>query len=390
MQQKGAISVLVAPLDWGLGHATRCIPIIKQLIEQGSRVFIAASGSQKVLLKQEFPNLEFLDLPGYGINYKPGFLLKWGLVFQIPAILRQIKKENKWLDEIRQQYSIDAVISDNRYGLYNKTLFCIFITHQLFIQSGSLSEWSWRNTAIGRWIDRKILLWNYSFINRFSFCWIPDQEGEFSIAGLLSHPPLLPKIPVRYIGLLSRFQPPEKRGEKNLLLILLSGPEPQRTQFEKILFRQLAQTNLETLVLCGLPGQDRQIPFIKTGIEIRNHATTEEVSNMINESAYIIARAGYSTIMDLIRMKKNAILVPTPGQTEQEYLGYYLHEKKWMYTIPQKNFSLLSAIKAFQNAQLKLPEISESNLEFEVERLLKEVAERKYMNRNADAKSVLH
>jgi UDP-N-acetylglucosamine transferase subunit ALG13 len=382
MQQKGAISVLLAPLDWGLGHATRCIPIIKQLIQQGSRVVIAASGSQKILLEQEFPNLEFLDLPGYAINYKPGILLKWGLVFQIPSILKQIKSENKWLEQIRQQYSIDAVISDNRYGLHNKNLFCVFITHQLFIQSGSVSGGSWRNTAIGRWIDRKIMNWNYSLIEKFSSCWVPDQEAAFSIAGLLSHPPVLPKIPIQYIGLLSRFQPPEKQGKKNLLLILLSGPEPQRTQFEKILFKQLTQTTLETFVLRGLPGKDHQIPFIKTGIEIRNHASTDELSNMINESAFIIARAGYSTIMDLIRMKKNAILVPTPGQTEQEYLGHYLHEKKWMYTIPQKNFSLQSAIRAFQNTQLQLPEITETKLQIEVERFLKEIFERKYVNQD--------
>jgi UDP:flavonoid glycosyltransferase YjiC (YdhE family) len=157
MQQKEPVSVLVAPLDWGLGHATRCIPIINELICQGALVTIAASGSQRALLEREFPLLGFIEIPGYEISFKKGVLLKWALVFKIPAIRRQIRKENKWLAETLQNHKIDAVISDNRYGLYHKDLFCIFITHQLFIQSRSPG-------AVGRWVDRILLKWNYSFI----------------------------------------------------------------------------------------------------------------------------------------------------------------------------------------------------------------------------------
>ncbi len=136
MIQKEPVSVLIAPLDWGLGHATRCIPIIKELIHQGARVIVAASGSQKNLLKEEFPLLEFIEIPGYEIRYKRGFLLKWNLVMRIPAILKKIKKENKWLEGILENREINAVISDNRYGLFHKALYCVFITHQLSIESG--------------------------------------------------------------------------------------------------------------------------------------------------------------------------------------------------------------------------------------------------------------
>ncbi|HET6999716.1 MAG TPA: hypothetical protein VFI33_00315 [Puia sp.] len=136
MMENGHISVLVAPLDWGLGHATRCIPIINELILRGARVIVAANPAQNTLLKSEFSGIEFVEIPGYNIRYKSGIFLKWSLLFRIPSIWRQMKRENTWLDEILRQRHIDAVISDNRYGLFHKSCPCIFLTHQLQIQSG--------------------------------------------------------------------------------------------------------------------------------------------------------------------------------------------------------------------------------------------------------------
>ena len=240
------LSVLIAPLDWGLGHATRCIPIINELIQQGTRVIVAANPTQKTLLKSEFPQIEFIESQGYNIRYKGGVLLKWGLLFRLPFMLRQIKKENRWLEEILLHRPIDAIISDNRYGLYNKLCPGIFITHQLQIQSGIGAP-----SVFGRWADSKLLKWNYAFIEKFSACWIPDVEGDWSIGGLLSHPSKLPSIPVKYIGTLSRFYISEKKHQKNPLLILISGPEPQRTEFENILFSQLSNLTLNTVVVRG-------------------------------------------------------------------------------------------------------------------------------------------
>jgi hypothetical protein len=372
MQQKRPVSVLIAPLDWGLGHATRCIPIIHELIRQGARVKIAASSGQKNMLEKEFPQLEFLEIPGYKIRYKRGIFLKWGLIFRIPGLLRQIKRENKWLEEIMQHSAIDAVISDSRYGLFHKGLFCVFITHQLNIQSGwgplnNGGGWCRLAGSVGGKIDRIILKWNYKYISKFSTCWVPDLEGNYSVAGILSHPPVMPPFPVKYIGILSRFERPEKRGSKNSLLILISGPEPQRSHFENILFSQLPGIKMETVVVRGLPGSGIPVPFIQEGIKIYNHLSTDQLNSLINESAFIIARSGYSTIMDLVQLKKNAILVPTPGQTEQEYLGFYLQEKKWMYCPSQKNFNLGKALKAFQQFEMVSPELPGS--------LLKEVIE---------------
>jgi UDP-N-acetylglucosamine transferase subunit ALG13 len=382
MQQKEAVCILLAPLNWGLGHATRCIPIINELVNQGARVLIAATGPQLTLLKQEFPRLEFIKIPSYQIRYKPGFLLKWGLILRIPAILKQIKREHVWLAQCLRHHKIDAVISDNRYGLYHKNLFCVFITHQLYIQSGVGSfnkVGSWQLTIDG-WINRILLHWNYKFIRKFSCCWVPDQEGIFSIAGKLSHPPVLPPVPLKFIGILSRFKLVEKEFVKNSLLILLSGPEPHRTLFENILFRQLTSCTLKTVVVRGLPDGDTPVPFLK-GIEIYNHLPSDKLNELLKTSEFIIARSGYSTAMDLVQVKKNAILIPTPGQTEQEYLGRYLHEKKWMYTVSQKDFNLEKVIYAFQESKMELPEIMDSLVQNAVEDFLEVVLKNKSVNR---------
>ena len=371
------LSVLIAPLDWGLGHATRCIPIINELIQQGTRVIVAANPTQKTLLKSEFPQIEFIESQGYNIRYKGGVLLKWGLLFRLPFMLRQIKKENRWLEEILLHRPIDAIISDNRYGLYNKLCPGIFITHQLQIQSGIGAP-----SVFGRWADSKLLKWNYAFIEKFSACWIPDVEGDWSIGGLLSHPSKLPSIPVKYIGTLSRFYISEKKHQKNPLLILISGPEPQRTEFENILFSQLSNLTLNTVVVRGLPGSDLSVPFIRDGIQIWNHLPTNALNELLNNSEYIVARSGYSTIMDLLTVKKNAILVPTPGQTEQEYLGQYLHEKKWMYSVAQKNFNLQTAMNDFKKAELVVPEIPRTNLHDVIQVFLNELTLRKKNMKN--------
>jgi UDP:flavonoid glycosyltransferase YjiC (YdhE family) len=376
MNQKGPVSVLIAPLDWGLGHATRCIPIINELIRQGARVTIAASGGQKTLLYEQFPLLEFIEIPGYELSFKRGLLLKWALILRIKVILKQIKKENKWLEETVKSHEINGVISDNRYGLFHKKLYSVFITHQLNIQSG----WGYHVNigslplAVGSWIDKKIMKWNYRFIMKFSACWIPDLAENNSLSGMLSHPAILPPIPVKYIGILSRFKKEEKKIISNYLLILISGPEPQRTDFENILLGQLAISNMQSVVVRGLPGTANSNSFVREGLKIYNHLPADKLNELMNRSEFIIARSGYSTIMDLVTLKRNAILVPTPGQTEQEYLASYMQEKKWMFSVQQKNFNLENVLSTYQKMRLELPGIPESNLYQLVKDFLEEIS----------------
>ena len=320
--------VLVAPLDWGLGHATRCIPIICELLRLNYDVLVAAEGKTKNLLQKEFPELVFLPLMGYKMHYSNiKFLLPLSLFIQLPKLLRRIYYEHKWLKKTIKDYNINVVISDNRPGLYHSIIPCIYITHQLKIKTGN------RFTEL---IAQKI---HYFFINRYITCWVPDNELENNLAGVLSHPEHLPKTPVQYLGPLSRFE--KIKIEKIYdYLILISGPEPQRTVFEKLMLKELIKTPGKALLVRGLPGNEKLITYSDERVEIHNHLTAMELNKAIQQSGIIISRSGYTTVMDLITLQQRAILIPTPGQTEQEYLAEYLMQKKIFFTTPQNNFSL--------------------------------------------------
>ncbi|HVY76560.1 MAG TPA: glycosyltransferase [Puia sp.] len=294
----------------------------------GFRVLLAASGPQRVLLQAEFPQLEMLELKGYGVRYAVnGKRLVTGLILRIPAILNRVRQEHSWVKKLCRERKIDAVISDNRYGLYCPGKWNVFITHQLYIQSG-----------LGSRVNRMLFRLNQRFIRRFSVCWVPDNKGPDSLAGLLSHPPLPVSFPVVYGGLLSRFTR-EKRGTAVSLLILISGPEPQRTLFEEKVFHSLDAYSGEAVVLRGLPGQEGQTV---TGERIRvyNHLEGKALNGLVNAAECIVARSGYSTIMDLAALRKKAVLIPTPGQTEQEWLAGYLDEKNWARRLNEEAFSI--------------------------------------------------
>ncbi|MEI6264750.1 MAG: glycosyltransferase [Sphingobacteriia bacterium] len=320
-------TILVAPLDWGLGHATRCIPIISHLLRLGHQVIIGSDGAQAALLNEHFPELKIVTLKGYQIQYSADsrfFAFKIGT--QIPKILRSIAYENQWLKQIVKEHQIDVVISDNRYGLNNEAIPCIFITHQLTIK------------APFKWLEYLLRKINYSYINRFTECWVPDMEGAENIAGELSHPFQMPTTAVHYINLLSRFTPIET-VKKFEYCILLSGPEPQRTVFENIVIESIKKIKGSILLVRGKP-LEKSIPFIADHITVYNHLNAIELSKVIQESEYIICRSGYSTLMDLLILKKKMIVVPTPGQTEQEYLANKLSKEGIVLSANQQNIDL--------------------------------------------------
>jgi UDP:flavonoid glycosyltransferase YjiC (YdhE family) len=320
------LRILVAPLDWGLGHATRCIPVIRALVARNADVVLAAEGSVVVLLQHEFPQLKIINLPGYRIRYsrhKRSFSFK--LLLQVPRMFSVIRQENKWLKKAVALEKIDAVISDNRFGLHHPTVPCIYITHQLCIQTGN------------RTLNRMVQAIHYRYINKFTACWVPDNEGNINLAGNLSHPASFPKIPVRYTGILSRFR--KAAAEKKYdFLLLLSGPEPQRTMLEDILLNQFKHSAYSFALVRGLPGNDTQTPD-NGNSAVFNHLGAAELETLIRSSETVIARAGYSTIMDLATLDKDAILIPTPGQTEQEYLAAYLAAQGLFFSVEQDDFS---------------------------------------------------
>ncbi len=324
--------MLIAPLDWGLGHATRCIPVINALLHNGCEVIIAASGKTKTLLQNEFPNLEYIELKGYNISYsKKGFLFNLKIITQIPKILSTIKYEHNLLKEIIATHNIDAVISDNRFGIYNKNIFSVFITHQLTIKAPGILENVLRSI-------------NYKYINRFNECWVPDYAEKPYLAGVLSHPEKLPDIPVHYINPLVRFNITNSETIKYKYCFILSGPEPQRTLLENEVF-SFAKISNEKIIIVRAKPDEQSVPYIKENVTIHNHLDTQTMQQAIAESEYIISRAGYTTVMEVFALQKKAVFIPTPGQTEQEYLAEYLSKEGYCYAVNHKNLDIENCLK---------------------------------------------
>jgi len=346
------LRILVAPLDWGLGHATRCIPLIRFLLHDGHTVVLATDGPQRALLQQEFPQLECLELEGYGITYATKGLV-WGLLAQAPKLVKAIADEHRWLQDSIHTQRLDLVISDNRYGLYSSAIPCVLITHQLQLQLPT-------GFHFAKGLVRSML---YRYINRFTACWVPDVASPAaSLSGAMGHPTTKPKIPVAYLGWLSRFTAlPKNPVPQYEVLVVLSGPEPQRTIFENLLLPQIRRSGKRTMLVRGLPGNADNLPDLPPQVVVHNHLNAADLQAAFLNSSLLISRSGYSTVMDAFTLAMRCIFVPTPGQTEQEYLAKSLAQKRLCLCRPQQHFNLEEAIAALQQADIAAPGHNETN-----------------------------
>ncbi|MFD0964237.1 glycosyltransferase [Pseudofulvibacter geojedonensis] len=331
-------NILVAPLNWGLGHATRCIPIIRALIENGFNPIIASDGDALGLLKKEFPHTKAIRLPSYDIKYaKKGKNFKQKMFFNSPKILLAIIQEHLVLKRIIKDYRINGIISDNRFGLFSKKIPCVYITHQLTVLSGKTTN-----------LSSNI---HHYFIKKYDSCWVPDLKQCNNLSGKLGHLNENHKLNIEYIGPLSRFE--KKSIEKKYdLMVLLSGPEPQRTILEKKLFNILKTTNKKTLFVRGKVDSAPD-SFDFGNITFYNYMTSNELESAINASELIIARSGYTTIMDLAKLEKKAFFIPTPGQSEQEYLAKRMDYLGLTPYSKQENLSLEKLNKVLLYSGLK-------------------------------------
>ena len=338
--------ILVAPLDWGLGHATRCIPIIRELILQNCEVIIAAAGPTKALLQQEFPQIKILYLKGYGIRYsRQKIWLPFTLLLQIPRLFNRILYEHRWLGKAIKTYAIDGVISDNRFGLYHSFVPCIYITHQLNIKTGySLTRWF-------------LQILHYYYINKYRGCWVPDAKEANNLAGTLSHPRHMPRTTVKYMGTLSRFDKIDTETRYDLTVIL-SGPEPQRSVLERLVMKELRQFEGKCLLVRGFPNDSNIHQYNNDVVEIHNHLPASELNKAIQQSRLIISRSGYTTIMDLVCLRQRAVLIPTPGQTEQVYLAGHLDKKGIFPCLKQTEFSLQGILNKVSGFPFLFPEVN--------------------------------
>lgn len=343
--------MLVAPLDWGLGHATRCIPLIRSLLQKGCHVFIATDGAQEKLLQMEFPELVFLKLPGYDITYSKKWLLGH-LSMQLLKMKQSIEREHLFLTDVIKEYDIQWVISDNRYGLHAQIPSTI-ITHQLHVQLPVLFKWA------EKYVQQQL----YIHINKFTSCWVPDLlDNDRGLSGVLGHPVKKPFIPVSYIGWLSRLAAQhQQESNRYEALIILSGPEPQRTMLEKKLLAQLEQSKESLLLVRGLPNETSH-PTLPDNIAVHNHLPAAEMAAAFAQSEYVISRSGYSTLMDAFSLQKKCILIPTPGQTEQEYLSKRLAEKNMALVYEQDDFNLEKALSKASTFTFHFPLNTMNNL----------------------------
>jgi uncharacterized protein (TIGR00661 family) len=331
--------ILVAVLDWGLGHATRSIPVIRELLKRGCKVSIAGNGQSLVLLKQEFPQLNFHELESYKVKYSSSLPFMMKVFIQLPKFLRAIRKEHKQVENIIEKQKIDLVISDNRYGCWSPVVPAVLITHQVNI----LLPTSFR------WVGGALNFFNQRLIKRFDLCWIPDSDNA-RITGTLTAPGVLK---IKFIGMLSRFVKRNVPVDEDLILGVISGPEPQREILESLIEQQMKGNAGKFIIVRGIPsGADRK----SSHITFLNHVNSNDLGELIQKAAILITRSGYSTIMDLARLEKKAvIMIPTPGQTEQEYLANELDKRKIALLQSQTGFDLTKAMqkvkeyKGFEN-----------------------------------------
>lgn len=337
-------TVLVSPLNWGLGHASRVVPIIKLLLDNNLKVIVASSGESEKYLRKEFPELQFIKLPNYKIKYSRSNSQVLSMFGMSPKILYCSIIEHFRLKKIVSQNKIDIVISDNRFGMWNNNVYSIFITHQLKVIFP-------KGLKVFEFIYQGILR---CFIKFYDECWVPDYIGNANLAGDLAHKNNKFKI-ITYIGALSRFSYIENvdlLDKEYDMLFILSGPEPQRSLFEEIVYREIDSSSLKFAIVRGTSEKT----VLKYPCPSINIASTYELYDLIKKSKLVVCRSGYSSVMDLVVMNKKAVFVPTPGQTEQEYLAKYLSEKGLFKSIKQSEFSL---------EMIKIEELTNPNFEIE-------------------------
>lgn len=318
--------ILIAPLNWGLGHAIRCIPIIKALEENGFTPIIASDGIALEMLRKEFPKLQTLELPSYQIEYaKKGAFFKWKLIINSPKMILAILREKKIIKKWIAEHAIFGIISDNRLGVHSKKVPSVFITHQLNVLTGDTT-----------WITSKL---HQKIIRKYDECWVPDTAvlGANNLSGKLGHLGST-SLNIKYIGPLSRFQKKEV-PEKYQLMVLLSGPEPQRSILEELLKIEVMYFDGKVVFIKGKIEKDQKTETNRN-ITYYNFMTSEELELTLNESKMVLCRSGYTTIMDLAQLGKKAFFIPTPGQYEQEYLAKKFKKEGIVPFSKQKKFEI--------------------------------------------------
>lgn len=308
--------VLVAVLDWGLGHATRMVPVIDVLAKSGLNIIIASSGHSLGYLRARYPLLQTLELPSKKVTYSR-YGAGWALAKRVIQQPRLNRIQENWTREVVKKHGVNGVISDNVYGAVSNQVPCVIVTHQLGLMAPVFKSA----------FDKKLAAW----LDRFAEVWIPDLPGTDSLAGKMTENVFV-TTRRRYVGRLSRLEELPAQNKAYDMLALVSGPEPQRTAMENIALEYFEKCSGKKQLIRGasdLPGLDVD----GKNVEIKDFLDGVQLSETIQRSKMVICRSGFSTLCDLMALNARAELIPTPQQPEQEYLSERCREKGWFSTL---------------------------------------------------------
>ena len=327
--------ILVSPLSWGLGHATRDVPIINHLLEKGHEIGVAATGIALELLAIEFPSLRFYEVPDYPSPYtSEGFSVP-RVVALLPAMQNDIIREHRIISKIAKQDKYDLIISDNRYGAYARGVPSLFISHQIrFSTPGGIER-----------LERMIEAYSEHYHKNYERVIIPDNPpGALSLSGKLGRArrPITRKR-AYYAGIITDIAKKDVVHDIDYL-VSISGPKVTKDALKEAIVLQIGSLPGEKVILLGDPGTIfEQRPDEDT--LVKSHATRSEMADLMNRARFVITRSGYTTVMELAELgKKDILFTPTPGQTEQEYLSVYYKERGWIHSVPQRELNLVSDI----------------------------------------------
>ena len=310
--------ILISALDWGFGHTTRCVSLIKHLLAYNNQIIFAGNAAQVEFIQNEFPSINTQLMEGYNIELSSTQSTYWQIGKQLSKLTNAIKKEKRWVDDYVSKNKVNLIISDNRYGFKSSKVKSVFMGHQL-------------NVYVPRF--RKLVNKKLSqYINQFNECWVVDDK-QLNLAGELSSTKYI-SIPTHYIGLLNRFE------KQNLdmvydYLIIISGAYPENEQFLKSV-EDYFSLKSDSLVV---------ISTVKSKQPIKNaeyyyYPNTKILNQLINQSKIVVAKLGYTTLMEMVSLQKECILMPTKGQFEQEYLGKI---------VANKNVRVIKALNDIKN-----------------------------------------
>ena len=361
-------TILISPLNWGFGHAGRMIPLARELQKRGNEIIFGADAALLPLIENELPGIKLVEIPGLRIRYSRCLPQYLSIFLQLPLVLYHAVREHRLLIRLAEQLKPTIIISDNRFGFFHREIFSVYVTHQVRIPFPRLLFFM---EPLAAWLHRMI-------IRRYDLCLVPDYPGPVNLSGRLSHDLEVPGN-IHYMGPLSRFRMPENLSGSTMptthpgfgatsdlqglsmhtamsghtmpdqpedddtppgpyCCLILSGPEPQRSMLlEKV---SAALPGIRIFVLSASPIQTT--PKSEPGITFMIKPDTETMRRLITGSSLVITRAGYTSVMELASLGKGAVLVPTPGQPEQEYLGDYLNGQYGFVSVRQNKINRLN------------------------------------------------